>query len=179
MPTAPVPLTVVSSLNNQSPNYYAQIAIGPNILNQSSKTAGYWFVVVDRSNLNVVYNQLQAAPNTAPAIGKFNTSAYVLIVATLGVGLNNTPQGDLFKFLDLNGGGRQLRRVEQVGSQLNCGSLGTFSYALVGVLGDLNIPGFEASQITNPPTGPILTIQMAPFDINGATVYTPIELSNN
>jgi hypothetical protein len=179
MSALPVPLTVVSSLNNQSPNYYAQIAIGSNILVQSSKSAGYWFVVIDRSNLNVVFNQVQAAPNVAPALGKFNTSAYVLIVATMGVGLNNTPQGDLFKFLDLNGGGRQLRRIEQVGTQLNCGSLGTFSYALVGVLGDLNIPGFEASQITNPLTGPILTIQLAPFDINGATVYTPVDLSSS
>jgi hypothetical protein len=179
MPTAAVPLTVVSSLNNQSPNYYAQIAIGTNKMSQSQKTPGYWFVVVDRSDLKVVFNEVQAAPNTAPAIGKFNSADYVLIVATMGVGLNNTPQGDLFKFLDLNGGGRQLRRIEQVGNQLNCGSLGTFSYAMVGVLGNMNMPGFEASQITNPQTGPILTLQMAPFDINGATVYTPVELSNS
>ena len=134
--------------------------------------------MLDRSNLSVVYNELQSAPNVAPSIGTFNTTDYILIVATLGVGLNNTPQGDLFKFLDLNGGGRELRRVEQVGIKLNCGSLGTFSYALVCVLGNLNMPGFEASQISNPSLGPILTIQLAPFDVNGKTVYTPIALSN-
>ena len=93
----------------------------------------------------------------------------MLVVATLGVGLNNVPQGDLFKFLDANGGGRQLRRVEQVGMQLNCGSLGTFGYALVGVLGNLNVPGFEGSMLANNGTGPILTVQLLPHCSNSET----------
>lgn len=176
MSASTVPLTVVSALNTNF--FFSQIAIGDNILSQEPKSWAYWIVVLDRSNLKVVYNQLHTSPNTAPDIGSLNDSNHLLIVATMGVGLNRQPQGDFFKFLDLNGAGRQLRRVSQVAEQLNCGSLGTFGYALVGTLGDLNTPGFEASQITAPPTGPILTCQLMPNQIGGQTFYTPVELSN-
>jgi hypothetical protein len=171
-----VPLTVVSTTYNQV--YWAQIGIGKNILTQQPKQWAYWFVALDRSNLNVVYNQLQSTANVAPNLGNYNTPDYILIAATLGVGLNNTPQGALFTFLDLNGGGRQLRRVEQVGMQLGCGSLGTFGYALVGVLGNLDTPGFEGSALTSSENGPILTVQLLPTVVGGKTVYTPIDLSN-
>jgi hypothetical protein len=167
------PLTVVSSTNN-----WGQIAIDKNTLTQTPPQGGYWFVVVDRSSLAVVYNQVQTANNKAPDLGKFNTSDYILIAVSLGVGLNVAPQGDLFKFLDVNGGGRHLRRVEQVGGQLNCGSLGKFGYALVGVLGNSNVPGFEGSQISTPNAGPILTLRLLPVTVAGKTMYTPIELSN-
>ncbi len=99
-------------------------------------------------------------------------------MATMGVGLNNQPQGDLFKFLDLNGAGRQLRRINQVAQQFNCSSLGTFGYALVGTLGDMNQPGFEVSQISMPPVGPILTCQLMLTEIDGQNYYTPVDLSN-
>lgn len=171
-----VPLTVVSNPNNTY--FWAQMAIGKNVLTQTPSQAGYWFVVLDRTSLAVVYNQVQSAPNTAPNLGSYNTSDYILIVATLGIGLNKQPQGDLFNFLDVNGGGRELRRVEQVAVQLNCGSLGTFAYALVGVLGNLNTPGFEASAIAVNMVGPILTVQLMPTTIGGKTVYTPVQLSN-
>lgn len=173
----PVPLTVQSSLNNQF--FYAQMAIGDKVLTQQPKTGGYWYVIIDRRDLSVVYNEVHSDFDTAPDIGSYNTTDYILAVATLGVGLNRQPQGSLFKFLDLNGAGRQLRRIDQVAVQLNCGSLGTFGYALVGVLGDLNMPGFEGSQITNPNVGPILTIQLKAVDVNGTNYYTPVELSNS
>lgn len=171
-----IPLSIISSPNNQY--YWAQIGIGTNILTQTPKQWGYWFVVIDRSSLQVVYNQVQSSANTAPNLGSYNTSDYILIVATLGVGLNNQPQGDLFKLLDLNGGGLQLRRVEQIATQFNCGSLGTFGYALVGVLGNQNVPGFEASMIGLPGVGPILAVQLMPTTIAGKTVYTPVQLSD-
>lgn len=176
MSISTTPLTIVSSPSNQF--YWAQIAIGNNVLTQQPSQSGYWFVVIDRSSLAVVYNQMQSSPNTAPNIGNFNSTNYILTLATLGVGLNNVPQGALFNFLDANGGGRELRRVEQVGMQLNCGSLGTFGYALVGVLGNLNEPGFEGSMMAVNGTGPILTVQLMPTVISGKTVYTPVELSN-
>ena len=176
MSISTTPLTVVSNPNNQY--YWGQIAIGTNVLTQQPSQGGYWFVVIDRGSLAVVYNQMQAAPNVAPNIGNFNNTNYILVVATLGVGLNNVPQGALFNFLDVNGGGRELRRVEQVGMQLNCGSLGTFGYALVGVLGNLNVPGFEGSWLATSGTGPILTVQLMPIVVDGKTVYTPVDLSN-
>lgn len=181
IPAAPatnVPLTVVSNTAN---NYFwAQIAIGQNVLTQSLASGGpyFWFVVVNRYTLAIEYNQLQTSPTTVPNIGAFNTSDHILIVATLGMGLNNPPQGALFGFLDVNGGGMQLRRVEQVATQLNCGSLGTYGYALVGVLGNQNVPGFEGSVIGVSQVGPILTVQLMPTTFGGQTIYTPVQLSN-
>jgi len=173
-----IPLSVVSSV--YSPSHWLQIAIGKNVMQPQPPptTQGYWFVVLDRRTLQVVFNQFQASGNVAPNIGGFNTTDYMLVVSTTGVGLNNQPQGDLFKFLDLNGAGRQLRHIDQIAAQFNCGSLGTFGYALVSVLGNLNQPGFELSQISNPNTGPFLTVQLMSTVIAGVTYYTPIELSN-
>lgn len=173
-----VPLTVLSTTPNNF--YFAQIAIGNNVLTQQTPSGGpyYWFVVINRTTLKVEYNQLQTQPNVAPNIGALNSSDHILIVATMGVGLNNQPQGALFTFLDLNGAGMELRHVDQIAQQLNCGSLGTFGYALVGVLGNLNIPGFEASTIGNGNFGPIITVQLMPTTINGVTTYTPVQLSN-
>jgi hypothetical protein len=170
-----VPLSVIANPNNQY--YWGQVGIGNNVTTQSQK-GGYWILVVDRSSLQVVYNQVQGSPSQAPDIGNFNTPDYLLIVATLGVGLNNPPQGDLFQFLDVNGGGRELRRIEQIAFQFNCGSLGTFGYALVGILGNTNQPGFEASQVGLSGVGPILTVQLMPMNIGGKTVYTPVQIDN-
>ena len=171
-----VPLTVVSSLSTEHPN--AMIAIGNQKLEQNPKSWAYWFVVLDRRSLDVVYNETQNSASSAPDLGSHNSTDYLLIVASMGVGLNNQPQGDLFKFLDHNGAGRHLRRIDQVAEQLNCGSLGTFGYALVGTLGGLDQPGFEASQISAPPEGPVLTCQLMPTEIDGDKYYTPVELSN-
>lgn len=177
MNTSPVPLTVISTTSNQY--LWGQIGIGNNILTQQPKSPGYWIVVLDRRTLAVVINQVQSAPNVVPNLGNYNTTDYILVLGTLGVGLNNQPQGEFFNFLDVNGGGRELRRVNQVATQFNCGSLGTFGYALVSVLGNQNMPGFEDSQITAAVNAaPILTVQLVPMDINGTVYYTPTNLSN-
>lgn len=174
-----VPLTVIS--NPLTQYFWATMAIGKNVLTQQPPSGGagfYWFVVIDRSSLAVVYNQMQHDANVVPNLGQFNTSDYILIVATLGLGLDRQPQGPLFDFLDVNGGGRALRRLEQVATQIGCGTLGTFGYTLVGVLGNLNIPGFEAVDLASATVGPVLTVQLMPTTISGKTVYTPVELSN-
>ncbi len=174
-----VPLTVIS--NPLTQYFWSTIAIGNNTLTQQPPAGGpgyYWFVVIDRSTLAVVFNQMQNAGNVVPALSQFNTSDYILIVATMGVGLDRQPQGPLFDFLDINGGGQALRRLEQVATQIGCGTLGTFGYTLVGVLGNLNIPGFEAVALASATVGPVLTVQLMPTTIAGKTVYTPVELSN-
>ncbi len=156
------PLSIASSTFNNL--FFGQIAIGNNVLSQQINTGGgyYWFVVINRSTLKVEYNQVQTANNVAPNIGALNTNDHILVVATLGVGLNVPPQGALFDFLDQNGGGYHLRRVDQFGQQFNCGSWGTFGYALCSVLGNQNLPGFEDSSLGNGTPGPFLTIQLMP-----------------
>lgn len=176
---ANVPLSIASTTYNNF--FFAQMAIGKNTITQQTPTGGgyYWFVVINRSTLAVEYNALQTQNNVAPNIGNLNTSDHILLVATLGVGLNVPPQGALFDFLDQNGGGYQLRRVDQFAQQFNCGSFGTFGYALCSVLGNQNLPGFEDSSLGNGSPGPFLTIQLLPTSVGGQTVYTPIQLSNS
>jgi hypothetical protein len=171
-----VPLSVVSSLHLQG-NYSADIAVGKTKYNTTQH--GYWFVVLDRYTLKVVDNINQTSRNTVPNIGTHNTPDHILIVATAGVGLNNTPQGDLFNFIDKNGGGRELRKVEQIGTQFNCGSYAAFGYTLVGILGNQNKPGFELSQLNAPPYGPFLALTLVPTTIGTKTIYTPQALSNS
>ena len=170
-----VALSVVSSLHTG--NFYAQVAIGKEVT--SNDKQGYWFVVVDRSTLKIVDSINQTANNTVPNLGTHNTADHILIVATAGVGLDKTPQGDLFKFIDVNGGGRELRRVEQIGRQFNCGHYGTFGYAMVGILGSQNKPGFELSEISGSRSGPFLALSLIPTKIGTKTIYTPATLSNS
>jgi len=175
-----VPLTIISTTGESSSgSQYIQIGVGSKILDQQPKEWAYWFLVLDRVSLDVVFNEVSSSANSLPGgLSKYNTADYILAFASTGVGLNNHPQGDLFVFLDKNGAGRELRRIDQVATQFNCGYLGTFGYALVGVLGDQDMPGFEASQISQPFTGPILTVQLKPMDIDGKTTYTPVQISN-
>lgn len=171
---ANVPLSVISSTYNNS--YYATMAIGNNRIFQQPTggyTGYYWFVVINRKTLAIEYNQLQTQANVAPNLGNLNTPDHILVVATLGVGLNNAPQGALYQFLDENGGGMELRRIDQIAQQFNCGYLGTFGYCLCCVLGNLNIPGFEVSALGHI-SGPILAIQLLP----GSLGYTPISIPN-
>lgn len=175
-----VPLSVYGSRSTASRS--GHLAIGTTLLQQQSSQWGYWIVVIDRSTLTVVYDEVHASANAAPDLGVFNSTDYFLVVAALGVGLDKQPQGDFFKFLDLNGAGRELRRIEQIAVQFNCGSLGMFGYTLVGVLGDLNQPGFELSAIGTADgiasVEPILTVQLMPTTINGKTIYTPVQIDN-
>ena len=173
-------LSVVSCQWGTAGTSYAMIGIGKTILHQQAPTnsPSFWFVVIDRTNLNVVYNALQTSPDQVPPISQYNDSNHILVVATLSIGLNNQPQGALFAFLDVNGAGAQLRRIEQLAVQFNCGSLGTYGYALVSVLGNSDIPGFEASQVAGPQTGPILTVQLMPIQTPSGVMYTPVALSN-
>jgi hypothetical protein len=173
MSDSTVPLTVVSGSGATHP--WGQIGVGTNILTQSPQQRGFWFVVIDRSNLSIVYNQVQGDPSTAPNVGQYSTQNYILVMASLGMGLDRQPQGALFTFLDANGAGRELRRVEQVATQLNCGSLGTYGYALVSVFG--NPKGFEVSTVSTGHSA-ILTVQLMPITIGGTTLYTPVQLSD-
>lgn len=177
---SPVPLTVMSSRSGQANSAY--VVIGNNSLYQQPPNGAwaYWFVVVDASNLQVVYNQLQTAPNVVPNLGPYNAPGYILMMATLGVGLDQQPQGALFNFLMDNGAGAQLLAVEQIAQQIGCGSLGSFAYSLVTSLGSSGNPGFEAYDVTSPYYAAILTLQLQPVpQPGGGVVYTPIELGDS
>lgn len=175
MAASNLPLSVWSAPNPTNP--HAEIAVGTTKLVQDKK--GFWIVVLDRGSAKAVKELLHTDPTKTPDLGTFNTTDYILIASAVGQGLNKQPQGDFFKFLDVNGGGRELRRIDQFARQFNCGYFGTFGYALVGLLGNQNRSGFEASQIGHYTTGPILTLTLLATEVGGKTIYTPAQLSNS
>lgn len=170
-----VPLTVNSPL---ATNYLAPIAIGSaKVGNPQYGTAGYWIVVLDSSTLAVVYNQLQTSYDTAPDLGQYAGDGYILIVAAVAMTLNLVAQGDFYNFLIANGAGDELNRLEQINNQYGCGTVGSFGYILVSVLGQSEgVPGLEMSTIGENNQGVIMTASLVGTVINGQTIYSPAML---
>jgi len=172
-----VPLTVNSPLQ---PNYLTGVQIGEQSYGPpNSGTAGYWILVVDRVALKPVFNQVQTSYDTAPNIGAYDPDGYFMIVSAIGVTLNNAPQGDFYNFLVANGAGMQLSRIEQINDQIGCGSIGSFGYALISVLGlgSDPPPGIEVSSINNTDLlGVVVTASLIGTVVNGQTIYSPVIL---
>jgi hypothetical protein len=173
-----VPLSVIA---NVVTNGTAFVGVGNQKYSQGGQGAprGLWFLILDNSTLKPVYNALWTQVDTVPPIQQWNDSNHIMIVASNAMGLNSQPVGNLFTFLDVNGAGAKLRGIAQIAAQFNCGYLGTYGYALVGTLGNQNIPGFEASAPTGGnPASPVLTLALMPITINGTTTYSPVALSD-
>ncbi len=173
--------TVPISVMGTRPAQYAAgiIAVGTNRLTQqlSNYQQGYWYVVLDASNLNVVFNAVEQSGSTVPNFG-VSGPGYLLAVVTLGVTFDNQPQGALFNFLMANGASTSLLAIEQLATQIGCGSLGGFTYTFVTTLNDPN-PGFEACNTeVQPGYTAIQTLSLlAVNQPNGGVMYTPIALA--
>lgn len=168
-----LPLTVVPGV---LPSGAALVAIGSSGVMQQL-TPGYWILVVDRTTLAVVYNQVQTANDQVPPISQYNDSNHILILATMAVNCSDQPQGAFYQFLDLNGGSVALNQIAQVAQQFGCGYFGYFGYALVSVLGNENTPGFELVTFDNAiGSGQPLTLQLMPVQVGNQTLWTPIAL---
>jgi hypothetical protein len=159
---------------------YSMIAVGGTQYNQQVANAGgqgYWFFVLDAATLKVVANVLQASGNQVPALAA--NPGDILIVTTLGVTFDNQPQGPLTTFLQQNGAGTALQAIEQLATQIGCGTLGGFGYSLVTTYGDSN-PGFEAMNASS--DSGAQCIQVLALDPvtqpNGGVIYTPVELGS-
>lgn len=138
----------------------------------------YWFTVLDRRTLKVVFSQMSATYDTAPDIGSYDTRDYLLIVTTWNLGTGHVPQGALYDFLYDNGGGRELKRVVQLNNTLGCGTWGWVTYVLVGVLGPgrPSIESIEGSSILGETI--IVTAELVPMEIEGVVYYFPQRLSD-
>ena len=183
-----IPLTVESAMVE---NFGILVAYGQQSVQPPSLQPNqYWFVVFDRSSLNVVYNVASGDGTSVPnGLAQYNTDQYILVLTTYVLSIVNLPQGDLYDFLIDNGAGRQLNRLIQINNQIGCGQIGSLAYALVAVLGNVD-QGFEASQIPqtimiNATTfgvtagpGPILTLTLMPVVVGGQISWTPIDLAD-
>ena len=171
-------LTILSSLG---PNDQWGIWVGGKFLTPPSGSANnvYWFVVTDRTNLNVVLNVFQSSNDTVPSAitQKYDSDQYLLYVVSLNLVTMNYPQGALFDFLISHGGGSQLRRLAQAVTDLNCGQMANVGYALVSLLGESDKGLDRCALWTNPPDpAPLFTLQLMPVDVDGTTYWTPITL---
>jgi hypothetical protein len=175
-----VPLTITATLQNDSD---AQMAIGRERIplpgKPSSYVGGYWVAVVDRRSLKVVYNKVLDSYDTAPDIGNYNTSDYMLFTTTMWLGTGHVPQGAFYDFLMDNGAGAQLQRVCQLNNTLGCGTWSTVAYCLAGVLGP-GLPatrGVEMGSIGSSDYAIIMTATLVPAQIGDTVIYTPSPLS--
>jgi len=175
----PVPMTVAAPLNS---GYQCQTSIGyfpdrKDIVPNNPPPNSYWFLAINRYTLNADYNVVQTSNDDKPAgIDKFDSTDYMLVVASYALNTDNLPQGPLHEFLIDNGAGRQLRRLEQVSNALSCGELSRMAYALVGLLGPgpSTIPGIEFSTVVQADVnGAILTCTLIATEIAGKVIYTP------
>lgn len=174
-----LPLTVASPLKV---SYQCQVTIGDypsgkTFYPSNPQPNSYWFLAINRYTLNADYNQVQQSNDAAPAgIQPYDTSDYMLVVATYALFTDHLPQGPLYDFLADNGADRQLRRLEQINAALSCGELSNMAYALVGVLGEgpSPVPGIEASSVLqSEAAGAILTATLIGTDIGGKVIYSP------
>jgi hypothetical protein len=174
----PVPMSVKSPMDT---TYQITLAVGDaQVEIPDRKANSYWIVVIDRTTLKPVYNQVHTNPDTAPDIGPYDADNYMLVVCSVALGTGYVPQGAFYDFLYGAGAGTQLDRIVQVNQQIGCGEVGKMSYILVGLLGPgrPNTPGIELAQTEYYASGPILTIQLIPADISGTVVYTPSRMGN-
>lgn len=135
----------------------------------------YWFVVIDRKTLKVVFNHVQTSGTTVPAgLKPFDNDQHILAFLSYNVLTLNVPQGKLYDFLLARGGGVQLRRLAQIVHDLGCGQIINVSYTLVSVLGSDTL-GFELGYRRNQ----IITLKLLATAVPGqGTWYTPVTLPN-
>lgn len=169
-----IPFTVKSPRNT---NGQAVVVVGgstyaPNPYTNNS----FWFLIIDRTTLQVVFNVLQQSNTTLPAgIEKFNDPRFLLIFVTISLGTLRVPQGPLYAYLIENGAGVALKRLEQISAQLNCGEINALAYCLVDILGEATSLGLESGAYDG--MGPVMTLQLMPVVAQGTTYWTPITLS--
>lgn len=177
--TKTVPLTIQASIDS---NINPAMVIGSDFVEfggSVSAYGGYWIVVVDRRSLDVVFNEYTQTYDQAPDIGSYDTTDYMLFVASVQLGTGHVPQGGLYDFLYDNGAGKGLKRIVQVNQTLGCGTLTTVAYTLAGVLGagTPDMPGVEASSVTEAEYVLVMTAELVGVDVDGTTYYTPSPLS--
>ena len=129
----------------------------------------YWITVFDRTDLSKpVANEVIPAKNntTVPAILKQyeGNKQYFFSFLTHQMLSAHVPQGPLYDYLLKAGGSTELRRIEQIYTDIGCGSIVYLSYGLVNVSADDDETGFEMGDTYGTF---YLTLQLQPIELNG------------
>ena len=169
-----VPASIYSAMTNT--NTLSAISIGQNSYeppNIDWNTAAIWLSVYDLDNLNQVASDVSTDGSTVPSdISQYvGNSQYFLYAVASNAWASVAPQGDLYALLQKVGAGAGLAQIEQVYATLGTGILGPFTYIL-GAAMDESVPGFETNSFF---TSSVLTMGFLPIEIDGQTVYAPVQ----
>ncbi len=115
----------------------------------------YWAVVMDRSTLQVVFNQafvLDARYKSYQEyfaaihakLNPFNDKKHILALTTANMWVLAVAQGELYRLLLACGGGSQLKQVEEWALKQDSTNHGCIVYSLLGVMGSGPDSGVEA-----------------------------------
>jgi len=93
---------------------------------------GYWYVVVDSYNLNVVFNVMNADNADYPAeLGVFlGNSRYYIFISTSDMRTTHLPVDKLFTLLKSLGASSNLTKVLQIGNQIGTSQLEKATYSI-------------------------------------------------
>lgn len=169
----PVPATALSAFQN--PDFASQLTIGSNEVNLPNPNldAVMWLVVVDLTNLSIVFNDINDFSTVPSGIQPYiGNSRYFLFAISSNAWAANYPQGDLYAFFQKVGAGPQLARGEQIFEQLETGWISNYTYILAATMSEADLPGFELFSATD---HSILTMAFLPVTVDGQTIYAPIQ----
>ncbi|HYY55790.1 MAG TPA: hypothetical protein VE842_00590 [Pyrinomonadaceae bacterium] len=138
---------------------------------KQSQNDSYWFAILDRTDPKKLVKDfvVPGQNNTTVPAGLeayMSNPQYLYALVTQALSTLHVPQGALYDFLKKYGAGREMQRLEQVYTSLNCGTFGHVSYILTGQGDPRNNPNFPP-----PPTYeigsiddiPVLTMSLMPL----------------
>lgn len=154
------------------------VAIGDNRIypKDTEHKETFWYLVLDMEDeLKVIANATSSSVTEVPSeiASLVDNPRYFLLFLSNQQITGNVPQGGLHAFLCKVGAGGKLRRLEQIIGQLGTGSIASYAYALAATMDTGDRPGFEEMTLEN--YGVLLTMQFMPMDIDGKTVYAPVQ----
>jgi hypothetical protein len=172
-----VPMTIDSPY---SPGRGIHVVIGDQQLQAPTPyvSGAYWILIVDRTNLKVLYSAWWSKVDQAPPVSQWNDPRYMLVVVADVVPTAHLPSGAFYDFLVDNGAGVALSRLIQIYQALNCGTWGYCAYVLVGQMGPgtpTEYVGIEAGSVQ---ANILLTLQLLGVHVDGGLIYTPVRVGS-
>ena len=176
MAAANVPMTAMGTIG-AGLNWANRIIVGTQsyYVPQGVKDNMYWLFVLDLVKLQPVVNELYPGGSAVPpSLAQYaNKPNYLLVLITYDTRMDNVPQGDFYTLLKNVGSGHELRRWEQMNTQMGTGTWGQTSYILAATMDYGDPKGFELFSLQQ---AVVMTFQLMPVQVGSQTIYIPIAL---
>ena len=126
----------VTLMAGWGPNYPSKLIIGSRTYNtnpnDSSISNAYWYIVVDRRDLSVPFNQLVAGNSEYPkGLDTFlGSSNYYIWISTKDMKSDQLPVGNLLKLMESLGATANLTKALQIANQIGTGTFELVTYSM-------------------------------------------------